>query len=112
LYFKNHELRPSKEFPPTQLQFPRSNALPKPIPGLPDGLVSNQKSQFGYVLEGVAIEKIAVFYDQSVFMLLEIFYGHLVYFVVIWYIFPCFSILYQEKSGNPGRYIHMTVGLS
>jgi hypothetical protein len=32
---------------------------------------------------------------------LEIFYGHLVYFVVIWYIFPGFGILNQEKSGNP-----------
>jgi hypothetical protein len=42
-----------------------------------------------------------------------IFYGHLEYFshlvilwpfgnvVVIWYIFPCFGILCQEKSGNP-----------
>jgi hypothetical protein len=25
----------------------------------------------------------------------------LAYFVVIWYIFPRFGILYQEKSGNP-----------
>jgi hypothetical protein len=25
----------------------------------------------------------------------------LVYFTVIWYIFPRFGILYQEKSGNP-----------
>jgi hypothetical protein len=32
---------------------------------------------------------------------LEIFYGHLVYFVVIWYIIPRFGILDQEKSGNP-----------
>jgi hypothetical protein len=32
---------------------------------------------------------------------LAIFYGHLVYFVVIWYIFPRFGILYQENSGNP-----------
>jgi hypothetical protein len=31
-----------------------------------------------------------------------IFRGHLVYFVVIWYISPHFGILYQEKSGNPG----------
>jgi hypothetical protein len=43
-----------------------------------------------------------------------IFYGHLEYFtviryillqfgnaVVIWYIFPCFGISCQEKSGNP-----------
>jgi hypothetical protein len=44
-----------------------------------------------------------------------IFYGHLEYFTVIWYIlwqfgnvvvietiFPRFGILCQEKSGNPG----------
>jgi hypothetical protein len=35
------------------------------------------------------------------------FYDHLVYFVVIWYIFGhlvyfiCFGMLHQEKSGNP-----------
>jgi hypothetical protein len=46
----------------------------------------------------------------------DIFFGHLEYFtviwyilrpfgnvVVIWYIFPRFGILCQEKSGNPGR---------
>jgi hypothetical protein len=38
----------------------------------------------------------------SILLPLEIFYGHLVYFVVIWYIFPRFGILDQEKSGNPG----------
>jgi hypothetical protein len=37
----------------------------------------------------------------SILLLLEKFHGHLVYFVVIWYIFPRFGILYQEKSGNP-----------
>jgi hypothetical protein len=30
------------------------------------------------------------------------FRGHLVHFVVIWYIFSRFGMLYQEKSGNPG----------
>jgi hypothetical protein len=30
-----------------------------------------------------------------------IFSGYLVYFLVIWYIFPCFGMLQQEKSGNP-----------
>jgi hypothetical protein len=34
--------------------------------------------------------------------LFGIFNGHLLQFVVIWYIFPRFGILYQEKSGNPG----------
>jgi hypothetical protein len=32
----------------------------------------------------------------------EVFYGHLVYFVVIWYISPRFGMLYHEKTGNPG----------
>jgi hypothetical protein len=32
-----------------------------------------------------------------------IFFPLLVYFVVIWYIFPPFGILDQEKSGNPER---------
>jgi hypothetical protein len=45
-----------------------------------------------------------------------IFYGHLVYFSAIWHIlwpfgtcslvlvhFTRFGMLYQEKSGNPGR---------
>jgi hypothetical protein len=40
-------------------------------------------------LEGLAKEDVGLFY------------GHLVYFVVIWYIFPRFGISYQEKSGNP-----------
>jgi hypothetical protein len=37
----------------------------------------------------------------SILLQLEIFYGHLVRFVVIWYNFPRFGILDQEKSGNP-----------
>jgi hypothetical protein len=34
----------------------------------------------------------------SILRPLEIFYGHLVYFVVLWYIFPRFVILDQEKN--------------
>jgi hypothetical protein len=30
-----------------------------------------------------------------------IYYGHLVYYVVIWYIFHRFGTLCQGKSGNP-----------
>jgi hypothetical protein len=33
-----------------------------------------------------------------------IFYGHLVYSTVIWYISPRFGMLHQEKSGNPARH--------
>jgi hypothetical protein len=39
----------------------------------------------------------------SILRPLEIFYGHLVYLGVIWFIFSHFCILDQEKSGNPGR---------
>jgi hypothetical protein len=34
--------------------------------------------------------------------LFGIFYGPMVFFVVIWHIFPHFGKLKQEKSGNPG----------
>jgi hypothetical protein len=39
----------------------------------------------------------------SIFWLFGIFCGHLLYYVVIWYIFRRFGMLYQEKSGNPGQ---------
>jgi hypothetical protein len=39
---------------------------------LPDGLFSNQKSQFEKVLEGLILENV------------DIFYGHLEYFMEIW----------------------------
>jgi hypothetical protein len=32
-----------------------------------------------------------------------IFYDRMVRFVLIWHIFSCFGIMYQEKSGNPAR---------
>jgi hypothetical protein len=72
--------------------------------GLPDGFFSNQKSQFGYILEGLSLKNV------------DIFYGHLKYFtdiwdvlwpigtfVFIWYIFSGFGITRQDKSGNPGH---------
>jgi hypothetical protein len=33
-----------------------------------------------------------------------IFCGHTEYFMVIWYIFPRFGMLHQEKSGNPAKH--------
>jgi hypothetical protein len=70
--------------------------------GLLDGLISNQKSKFGEILEGLAMKDAGVFY------------GHLVHFTVFCYIlwtfgivrgnlvyFSRFGSLYQEKSGNP-----------
>jgi hypothetical protein len=45
---------------------------------------------------------------RSILRSFVIFYGHLVKFVVIRYISPRFGILYQEKSGNPDMYIHIS----
>jgi hypothetical protein len=42
--------------------------------GLPDGIFSNQISQFGKILEGLAMEDVGTFY------------GDWVLFKVIWYI--------------------------
>jgi hypothetical protein len=41
------------------------------------------------------------------------FYGQLLIFVFIWYIFPVFGIVYQEKSGNPvtGNHFEKTIDI-
>jgi hypothetical protein len=53
---------------------------------LPDGIFSNKKSQFGDILEGLAMEDVGILWSIS--WPNGISYGHLVHFVVIWYIFP------------------------
>jgi hypothetical protein len=47
---------------------------------LPDGLFSNQKSQFGKILEVRAMEDVGTFYD------------HFIYFETIWNILRPFGI--------------------
>jgi hypothetical protein len=53
-----------------------------PGPGLQDDISSNQKSHYGYILECLAMEDVGVFY------------GQLVYFMSIWYIFWSFGMLF------------------
>jgi hypothetical protein len=76
-----------------------SKRKPQLTNGLPDGIFSYQKSQFGYILEGHAMEDVGIFY------------GHLVHLTAIWnilwtfngylvYIFTVFGMLGQEKSGS------------
>jgi hypothetical protein len=48
----------------------------------------------------------------SILRPLEIFHGHSVYFVVIWYIFPRFGILDQEKTGNHGLRSNLIINFS
>jgi hypothetical protein len=75
---------------------------------LPDSLSSkNKKSQFGYILEGLEMENVGIFYDHLeyfkaiwyilwqcgiFFPVFGIFYGHLEYFMVILYILQSFGI--------------------
>jgi hypothetical protein len=56
---------------------------------LPDGLFSDQKWQFGYILDTEFLEDVCVFYGHSsILRSFDIFYGHLRYFVVIGIFFP------------------------
>jgi hypothetical protein len=69
--------------------------------GLPDGIFSNRKSQFGEILLDPALEDVSLFYGYFVcFTAMRyilwpfgIFYGYLVYFSL-------FGMLYQEKTGR------------
>jgi hypothetical protein len=67
---------------------------------LPDGLFSNQKSQFGYILEDLAKENVGIFYDHLVYFTAIVnnlwpfgtFCGHLVL-----YVFP-FGYVWTKKN--------------
>jgi hypothetical protein len=61
------------------LQFPLRLQTPIPGPGLPVGIFFNQKSHFGYILEGLGTESVGIFLRPF-----GIFYGQLVYVMVIW----------------------------
>jgi hypothetical protein len=69
---------------------------------LPDGLFSNQKSQFGKKFSGPQIGKCLY-----ILWPFGVFYGSLGYFMTIRYIlcsfgtFSGFAIIHKEKSGNP-----------
>jgi hypothetical protein len=72
--------------------------------GLPDGLFSNQKYQFGKILEGLAMENVGIFYVHLVhFTAIWYMYFVAIWYILklFWYIFPRFGMLHQEKSGNP-----------
>jgi hypothetical protein len=56
---------------------------------LPDGILSNQKSQFGKILEGLAIEDVGIF-----MAILSLFYGQMVHAMAIWYILLPFGIFF------------------
>jgi hypothetical protein len=62
-----------------------------PKPGLPDGLFSNPKSQFWYILEGLAMGNLGIFYDHSVYFSAI---GNILW--PIWYILWSFGIFFPD----------------
>jgi hypothetical protein len=72
--------------------------------GLPDGLFSNQKYQFGKKIRASDWKMLIYFMAiWNNFWIFGIFYDHSVHFVFIWYIFPVLVSCKtgKEKSGNP-----------
>jgi hypothetical protein len=70
--------------------------------GLPDGYCFQTKNSNLCKFWKVLIWKILEYFMTLWFILgpLEIFHGHFGIFCGNWYIFSCFGILDQEKSGN------------
>jgi hypothetical protein len=73
--------------------------------GLPEGIFSDQKSQIGVNFAWHCNGRCYYIFMniRSILWPFDILYGHLVYFVVNWYISTRVGILYQEKSGSPAR---------
>jgi hypothetical protein len=70
--------------------------------GLPDGIFSNQKSQFGQILEGLEMENVGIFYGYlenitAIWYILWPF-GKL---VIIWYFFSQFWFIVSKKIWQP-----------
>jgi hypothetical protein len=72
------------------------------IPGMPDGIFSNQNSQFGYILEGLGMQNVGILF--GLFMPIWPFSSPFDTCLAIWGIFPRFGMMYHEKSGNPVLY--------
>jgi hypothetical protein len=70
---------------------------------LPDGFFSDQKSQFGHILEDLGMENVVINSGHlDYFATIGYILWEFDNFVVLGYVFPRFDILYSEKSGNPG----------
>jgi hypothetical protein len=87
------ELSSSKRYFPEHGSFGSNLTLSA---GLPDGIFSDQKFQFGKILVCPEMEDGGLFYRPLVYFTalwsilrpFGILCGNLIYFVVIWYIFP------------------------
>jgi hypothetical protein len=80
-----------------------SSRLGQQNPGLPDGLFANQKFQFGYILDGLGVDNVGIIYGHLeylkaiwyILLSMGVCCCQLVYFVVIWYIFPYWYVVWK-----------------
>jgi hypothetical protein len=73
------------------------------LAGLPDGMFDCTELQFGNISEVPGMEHVGKFYCHCVCLWpLVSFCSHLVHYIVL-HCISRFCMLYQEKSGNPGR---------
>jgi hypothetical protein len=64
---------------------------------LPDGFFSDQKSQFGYILEDRGMENVVIYSGHfEYFTTIAYILGAFGNFVVIWYIFP--ALVHSTKK--------------
>jgi hypothetical protein len=63
---------------------------------LPDGVFSNQKYKFGFILEGLGMQNVGLFYFHLEYCTaFGILYGHLEYCTAIWYtLYMAFLVLF------------------
>jgi hypothetical protein len=68
---------------------------------------SNQKSQFGKILEGLRLKIVYLLYGHLEYFTdiwaISYLHTYMIDFTFIWYIFSGFGILHHEKSGSPVR---------
>jgi hypothetical protein len=73
--------------------------------GLPDDLFSNQKNPDSGEFCRAFDQKTLMYFTAiwNILWTIGILYYRLLHLVFLWYIFSCFGIMRQEKSGNPVR---------
>jgi hypothetical protein len=89
-----------------------SSPFRQSLPGMPDGIFSNQKLQFGYILESLRMETVGIFCAHLEFITaiwcILLSFGN---FVVLWYFFPLFDICIVSRKIWQPRSLPGMVGM-
>jgi hypothetical protein len=69
--------------------------------GLPDGIFSYQKSQFGYISERLGMENVDIFYGHLEYIEAIWYMLWYMYFEVSWYVYSTFLVYCIKKIWQP-----------